>query len=154
MKDFFKTIIQGLVYLVLSPFILAGVCLYAVYAFILFFVMFIKRIVLFFKGEDMKKDMRMDIVAKMHLQNQDEETERKELENQTVNVPVTNLVKEEKTTIVQPIIIQTDEEGRIKGYSYLNPNGQLGQTSPEGVQIETQKEKPIEALEEHDKEER
>lgn len=142
MGEFFKTIGQGILYLVLSPFILLGVSLYAVYAFVLFFVMFIKRIVLFFKGEDMKKEMRMDIVAKMHLDNQDEANEEAKEKENAINVPVTNLVKEEKTTIVQPIIIQTDEEGRLKGVSYLNPQGQLQEQTPAQIR----QENSIEAL--------
>ena len=122
MFDFLKTIGQGALYLVLSPFILLGVALYSVYAILLFFVMFIKRIVLFFRGENMKEEMRIDVVAKMHLQNQDEEKSDKQ-ENKSIEVPMTNVIKEEKTTIVQPIIIQTDEEGRLKGVQYLNPQG-------------------------------
>lgn len=145
MGEFFKTIGQGILYLVLSPFILVGVSLYAVFAFFLFFVMFFKRIILFFKGEDMKAEMRMDVIAKMHLQNQDEALEKKEEDN-SINVPVTNLVKEEKTTIVQPIIIQTDEEGRLKGVSYLNPNGQISNAADNNLNKIEQKDSSIEAL--------
>jgi len=126
MFDFFKTMGQGALYLILSPFILIGVALYAVYALIVFFVMFIKRIVLFFKGEDMKEEMRIDKVARMHLDNQDELEEAKQEQDSSINVPVTNVVKEEKTTIIQPLIIQTDEQNRIKGVQYVNPNGTLG----------------------------
>jgi hypothetical protein len=106
--------------------------------------MFVERIILFFKGEDMKQEMRYDIVARMHLDNQDELLEKKQEEQTGINVPVTNVIKEEKTTLVQPIIIQTDEEGRLKGVQYLNPNGQL-ENNP-NAKIETQKDS-IEALE-------
>ena len=93
----------------------------------------------------MKEEMRIDVVAKMHLQNQDEALEKKEEDN-SINVPVTNLVKEEKTTIVQPIIIQTDEEGRLKGVSYLNPNGQLSDVAENNMNQIEQKDSSIEAL--------
>ena len=144
MGEFFKTIGQGVLYLIFSPFILLGVALYTIFSFVLFFVMFVKRIILFFKGEDMKQEMRYDIVARMHLDNQDELLEKKQKEQTGINVPVTNVIKEEKTTLVQPIIIQTDEEGRLKGVQYLNPNGQL-ENNP-NAKIETKKDS-IEALE-------
>jgi hypothetical protein len=83
--------------------------------------MFIKRIVMFFQGEDMSTEMKIDRAAKMHLNNQDEEQAQNE--NQiTPTITQTNLIKEEKTTIVQPIIIQTDEQGRLKNIQYINPS--------------------------------
>ena len=39
--------------------------------------MFIKRIVMFFQGEDMSSEMKSDRAAKMHLTNQDELLEKK-----------------------------------------------------------------------------
>ena len=49
-------------------------------------------------------------------------------------------VKEEKTTIVQPIIIQTDEEGRLKNIQYISPTPapQIEENNP--IQIEEQKD--------------
>ena len=96
--------------------------LWSVIPFLLmiFFFMFIKRIVMFFKGEDMKVQMNIDRAAKMHLDNQDEELENKE-NSLTPTITSTNVIKEEKTTIVQPIIIQTDEQGRLKNIQYITP---------------------------------
>ena len=56
----------------------------------------------------------------MHLTNQDELLEKKEEQKEVVPVE-TKIIKEEKTTIVQPIIIQTDEEGRLKNIQYIQP---------------------------------
>lgn len=136
MIDFLKTMGQGILYTILLPFILLGVILYAVYSFFLFFFMFVKRIVMFFQGEDMSNEMKIDRAAKMHLSNQDEELEQKEKEV----VPVeTKVIKEEKTTIVQPIIIQTDEEGRLKNIQYIQPTPAPTQIEEQNVpQIETE----------------
>ena len=138
MIDFLKTMGQGILYTILSPFILLGVVLYAVYSLFVFFFMFIKRIVMFFQGEDMSRDMKIDRAAKMHLSNQDEELE-KSIEEKNV-VPVeTKIIKEEKTTIVQPIIIQTDEEGRLKNIQYIQPTPATPQIEEQPIpQIETQ----------------
>lgn len=133
MFDFLKTVGQGALYLIFSPFILLGVALYSVYAIFLFFFMFIKRIVLFFKGEDMKEESRYDLAAKVHLQNQDIEEEAKQ---NAINVPATNLVKEQTTIIQSPIIIQTDEQGRIKSVHNVNPNGQLSSTNNANILID------------------
>ena len=88
MIDFLKTMGQGILYTILSPFILLGVILYAVYSLFLFFFMFVKRIVMFFQGEDMSNEMKIDRAAKMHLSNQDEELEQKEKEKEVVPVIV------------------------------------------------------------------
>ena len=87
----------------------------------------------------MSEEMKIDRAAKMHLNNQDEEIEKK-LEEQTPIITQTNIVKEEKTTIVQPIIIQTDEEGRLKNIQYISPTPapQIEENNP--IQIEEQKD--------------
>ena len=60
MFDFLKTFGQGLLYLVLSPFILLMVVFYTIYSFFVFFFMFFKRIFLFFAGYDMKEEMKIE----------------------------------------------------------------------------------------------
>ena len=70
----------------------------------------------------MKEESRYDLVAKVHLQNQDIEEEAKQ---NSIDVPSTNLIKEQTTIIQSPIIIQTDEQGRIKSVHNVSPNGQL-----------------------------
>jgi hypothetical protein len=127
MFDFLKTMGQGLLYLILSPFIILLVLIYAIYALIVFFVMFIKRIILFFRGEDMAKEMEIDRVAKMHLDAQDQEEEEKN------NAP---LVKENPTTIVQPIIIQTNSDGKVTSAQYLTPSPEIKKEQ----QVEPQEE--------------
>ena len=63
---------------------------------------------MFFAGEDMKEESIIDRLAKIHLQNQDEE-------NKSSNDSLSPTpVMEKTTTIVQPIIIQTDQNGVLK----------------------------------------
>lgn len=144
MIDFLKTMGQGILYTILSPFILLGVILFAVYSLFVFFFMFFKRIIMFFQGEDMSSEMRIDRAAKLHLNNQNEELDIKE-EKEIVPLE-TKIVKEEKTTIVQPIIIQTDEEGRLKNIQYITPTPQVPNIEKNIVpQIE---EQPLENKEE------
>lgn len=147
MVDFLKTMGQGILYTILSPFIILGVLIYAVYCLFAFFFMFIKRIVMFFKGEDMSVEMKIDRAAKMHLDNQDEELEKKENEI-TPTITQTNVIKEEKTTIVQPIIIQTDEQGRLKNIQYVTPSSTPSIEEKKVPQIEVQPLDNIEKEEE------
>ena len=147
MIDFLKTMGQGILYTLLSPFIILGVLIYAVYCLFAFFFMFIKRIVMFFKGEDMSVEMKIDRAAKMHLDNQDEELEKKENEI-TPTITQTNVIKEEKTTIVQPIIIQTDEQGRLKNIQYVTPSSTPSIEEKKVPQIEVQPLDNIEKEEE------
>lgn len=139
MLDFFKTMGQGILYTILAPFLLILVIVYAVYSLFVFFFMFFKRIVMFFKGEDMTEEMKIDRIAKMHLDNQDEEIENKQNEL-TPSITQTNVIKEEKTTIVQPIIIQTDEEGRLKNIQYITPTPTPQIEGQTPVQIEERKD--------------
>ena len=147
MIDFLKTMGQGILYTILSPFIILGVLIYAVYCLFAFFFMFIKRIVMFFKGEDMSVEMKIDRAAKMHLDNQDEELEKKE-NKITPTITQTNVIKEEKTTIVQPIIIQTDEQGRLKNIQYITPSSTPSIEEKKVPQIEIQPLDNIEKEEE------
>lgn len=113
MFDFLKTFGQGLLYLILSPFILILVAINAIYSVIVFLFMFFKRIYMFFRGEDMKAEMKIDQLAKIHIEQQEEEQEIKEAINPT---PVVN----KTTTVVQPIIIQTDANGVLKSVKVGN----------------------------------
>lgn len=121
MVDFLKTMGQGILYTLLAPFLLVIVIVYAIYCFFVFFFMFIKRIVMFFQGEDMSREMKIDRAARMHLNNQDELMEKKQEEMNNPTITQTNIIKEEKTTIIQPLIIQTDEQGNVKKVQYISP---------------------------------
>ena len=135
MFDFLKTFGLGILYVILSPILIALALIYMVYSFFVFIFMFIKRIVMFFAGENMKEEMKIDRLAKLHIQNQDEEKEVQEAIRPTP-------VVEKTTTVVQPIIIQTDENGVLK-------NLQVGQVNQGQIQVENQV-KPLENKEENE----
>jgi hypothetical protein len=67
MIQFFKIILQGLLYIVISPFIVAILALFLVYGLIVFVLLFLKSIVLFFTGRTIFSDYPEDIAAKKIL---------------------------------------------------------------------------------------
>lgn len=136
MFDFLKTFGQGLLYLILLPFIIVLVCGYTIYAFFVFIFMFFKRIFLFFAGYDMKEEMKIDRIAKFHVDQQDEEEEIKKAINPTP------IIERNNTTVVQPIIIQTDENGVLKSVQIAQTNNDTPPQIEHNVveQIETNEE--------------
>ncbi len=114
MKDFIKTFLTGLLVIILSPFIVVFFGLATVFAVFLFFVMFIKHIILFFKGHNMKEPMGID-----------EEASRR-LKALTAPSNETQVTKEAPTTVVQPqpqqVIIQSMPGTVIS--TGVGPNGQ------------------------------
>ena len=64
----------------------------------------------------MKEGMKIDKVSQLHLDNQDAEKEALQAVNPT---PMINV---QSTSAPQPIIIQTDEQGRLKNIKVLNTN--------------------------------
>lgn len=125
MFDFLKTCGQGLLYLILSPFLLILVVVYAIYALFVFFFMLGKRVVMFFSGDDMKEEMKIDKLAKMHIKQLDQEEEEKN----SIQVQPQSVIEKNNTTVVQPIIIQTDEKGVLKSVQ-MGPNPIQNQVSP------------------------
>ncbi len=67
MKDFIKTFFIGLTTIVLFVFIVAFFALSAIFALGLFFVMFVKHIIFFFQGHNLKEPMDIDIEAEKIL---------------------------------------------------------------------------------------
>lgn len=117
MFDFLKTLGEGVLYTLLSPILLLILIVHMAIYVIVFFIMFIKRIILFFQGKDMSIDSELDRAAKYHMDaykksllSKDQDT--KQNQNQVPPMP--------QTTIVQPIIIQTGADGSIKATN-LNP---------------------------------
>ena len=71
---------------------------------------------MFFSGEDMKNGMKIDKLAKFHIEKQDQEDEAKKA------IQPSPIIEKTTTTVVQPIIIQTDQNGVLK--SVQIPNSQ------------------------------
>lgn len=67
MAEFFKTLLKGVIYVVLLPFILLALALAFVYNVIMFIYMTIKNLVIFFSGGDPYGDLPEDKQAKKIL---------------------------------------------------------------------------------------
>ena len=106
MFDFLKTLGEGVIYTLLSTFILIVVLLHMVYCIVLFFVMFIKRIIMFFQGKDMSLDSELDKAAKIHIQ-----MHKKNILSKEQQEAIPSPQPPQQPTFVQPIIIQTGPDG-------------------------------------------
>ena len=62
MFDFLKTLGEGVLYTLLSPILLLILIVHMAIYVIVFFIMFIKRIILFFQGKDMSIDSELDAI--------------------------------------------------------------------------------------------
>lgn len=67
MVSFFKNFGKGVLYVLVLPFLLVGMALYAVVAFFVFIFLSIKGLVLFFTGRSLYEDLPEDIEAKKRL---------------------------------------------------------------------------------------
>ena len=68
MANFFKSFGKGLLYVILFPFIIVGIVLYAVFGLFVFVFQFFKLIYLFFTGRTLFSDFEEDIAAKAVLE--------------------------------------------------------------------------------------
>ena len=64
MASFFKNFAKGLLYVLLFPFGLLAIALYAVFGIFVFFFQFVRLIILFFTGRNLSSDLPEDIEAK------------------------------------------------------------------------------------------
>lgn len=64
MSGFIKTFLMGILYVVLSPFILALLALFAVFCLIIFLVLGIRALIIFFAGGAPLGDLPEDVKAK------------------------------------------------------------------------------------------
>ena len=74
MANFFKGFGKGLLYVLLFPFILVGIVLYAVFGLFVFVFQFFKLIYLFFTGRTLFSDFEEDIAAKAILEKEQNPT--------------------------------------------------------------------------------
>lgn len=74
MANFFKGFGKGLLYVLLFPFILVGIVLYAVFGLFVFVFQFFKLFYLFFTGRTLFSDFEEDIAAKAILEKEQNPT--------------------------------------------------------------------------------
>ena len=109
MLSILKTFGLGLLYTVLSPFIVLILALYFVYTFIAFIIMFFINIFKFFKGKSITDKLPIDIEAEKILlaQEQYEAKFKEAVLNSQLNVtPNTNVISNNgvaNNTVVPPI---------------------------------------------------
>ena len=84
MLGFLKVFVQGILYVVLLPVILAILAFYAVYTSITFIYMAIKSIVIFFMGGTPMGDLPEDVEAKRILMEKEDKIERQQEVNQNL----------------------------------------------------------------------
>src|SRR5574344_110218 len=86
--SFFRTFGKGLLYILISPFVLAVFCLYFVYSIFVYFIEFIIACIKFFKGEKLSLFLKEDQeVADLILKNNVSDLPQN---NQTINNTQTN----------------------------------------------------------------
>ena len=89
MANFFKGFGKGLLYVLLFPFIIVGIVLYAVFGLFVFVFQFFKLIYLFFTGRTLFSDLEEDIAAKAILekaQNPNPEPAKEEVGNDQLSL--------------------------------------------------------------------
>lgn len=81
MTNFFKGFGKGLLYVLLFPFILVGIVLYAVFGLFVFIFQLFKLIYLFFTGRTLYSDLEEDIAAKAALEKEQNPAPEKDVVN-------------------------------------------------------------------------
>lgn len=114
MLSILKTFGLGLLYTILSPFIVLILALYFIYTFLAFIIMFFINIFKFFKGKSITDKLPIDIEAEKILlaQEQYEAKFKEAVLNSQLNVtPNTNIVSNNgvvNNTIVPPVNSETN----------------------------------------------
>lgn len=88
MANFFKSFGKGLLYILLFPLIIAGVCIYGVVGIVIYLITFVKLVILFFTGRNLNSDLDEDIKAKAILNPQPKEEEEDEKEKDDLAMSV------------------------------------------------------------------
>lgn len=113
MFEFFKIIGRGFLLLIISPFALLYYAIYFLCSIFVFLFFFAKRIILFFRGEDMKAPLDIDLKAKKILETPIKEEEK--VQPASAQPIINNM---------QPIFIQPAPGTIIASGYVLGPNGQ------------------------------
>ena len=80
MASIFKNIGKGVGYFFAFPFLLVAIAVYAVFGLIVFFVQFVKLIILFFTGRTLFSDLPEDIELRAKMTKDEPQEEQKEEE--------------------------------------------------------------------------
>lgn len=114
MASFFKNLAKGLLYVLMFPFGLIAIALYAVFGIFVFLFQFVRLIILFFTGRKLSSDLPEDIEAKKIIE--------------------ANKPKEEEES---PLSLYPSDS-IVYGSGYVNPS--LEENNTEDVQEEVKEE--------------
>ena len=123
----FKTFLKGLLYVVLSPLIIAGFALYTVYSLFVYLYEFIVATIKFFGGSKLTTETKEDLKVKQIIKEKDEEQElkAKEEEQKVQDVaPIPSETQPQNTTTINNFYI-TPEQFNLKNTAepqYLQNN--------------------------------
>ena len=129
MLNLFKNFGKGILYVLVLPFLLVGLAIYAVVAFFVFIFLAIKGLVLFFTGRSLYEDLPEDKEAKRRIAIANGET------------PEDEMVQEEKH---DEVTIQHDETENDPFYvpEYMKTEEQKAQVEQERMEREVAPEEP------------
>ena len=108
----FKTFLKGLLYVVLSPLIIAGFALYTVYSLFVYLYEFIVATIKFFGGSKLTTETKEDLKVKQIIKEKDEEQELKdkEEEQKVQNVaPIQSETQPQNTTTINNFYITPEQ---------------------------------------------
>ena len=98
MAGFFKSFGKGILYCLFLPFVIAILAIYAVFGLLILIVLFLKNIILFFRGKSIFSDLEEDIQAKAII-DANKAAAQQILANQlNPTVPVSNTTNTTTTT--------------------------------------------------------
>lgn len=96
MVSFFKNFGKGVLYVLVLPFLLVGMAIYAVVALFVFIFLAIKGLVLFFTGRSLYEDLPEDIEAKKRLAPAGTTNEQTQITNEDISSAL-NIGEKEET---------------------------------------------------------
>lgn len=132
MISFFKNFGKGILYVLVLPFLLAGMALYGVIAFFVFLFLSVKALVLFFSGRSLYEDLPEDIEAKKRLA----------AINNPNPQPTAQGNGEAVVVNTTPIITSTESADPFYVPEYLKDEGEIEEVEQTPVIEETFEEEP------------
>lgn len=94
-----KTLLKGLLYLILSPLILVGFSLYFIYSLIIFIVLFFISSYKFVSGKKLNFELKEDILAKEIIQKRNLELQTNQSNQQINQTPVVEVSTKPQTVV-------------------------------------------------------
>ena len=135
MVAFFKTLGLGVLYTVLSPFLLLLLALYAIYCFIVFVIQAFRNLIVFFSGGTVGGDLPEDVKAKQ-IQIEKEKAASTPVDPVTPTTTNNTTTNTSTTTTTNNIFIIGDEK---KLADILPGVKELSNPTPTGIE---EKERP------------